>query len=432
VVGGAVLTHARDFNLTREAVIGTKLSEDTPGITLSQACGTSLQAALGSAAKIATGQIEVAIACGSDTVSDPPIELKRQFAKRLARVSAEKSMTGKASAFFSGFSLGDISVSPPANAEPRTGLSMGQHCELMAKEWHIGREEQDLLAFQSHKRAAAAYDAGFLDDLIVPAAGVFRDNNVRPEIDLEKIAQLKPAFDREAGTLTAANSTPLTDGASAVLLASEDWAAAHGLKPMAYLTYGQHYGIDFVDAGRGLLMAPTVAVSKMLDRAGLALQDFDTYEIHEAFAAQVLCTLKAWESPDYCRTMLGKDQPLGAIDRSKMNVKGSSIAYGHPFAATGARILAMLAKILEENGGGRGLISICTAGGMGVCAILERPRETVAHSEAATFSEPAAAEPPAQPVYIEAPAAPEPAGAPAQPAQEEMPAASDPAPQAGS
>ncbi len=402
VVGGAVVTHARDFNLTREAVIGTKLKEDTPGVTLSQACGTSLQAALGSAAKIATGEIDVAIACGSDTVSDPPIELKRQFAKRLARVSAEKTMTKKAGAFFSGFSLGDLAVTPPANAEPRTGLSMGQHCELMAKEWHIGREDQDLLAFQSHKKAAAAYDAGFLDDLLVPASGVFRDNNLRADIDLEKIAQLNPAFDRENGTLTAANSTPLTDGASAVLLASEDWAAAHGLKPMAYLTYGQHYGIDFVDAARGLLMAPTVAVSKMLDRAGLTLQDFDFYEIHEAFAAQVLCTLKAWEDLQYCESMLGKDAPLGSIGRAKLNVKGSSLAYGHPFAATGARIVAMLAKILEQNGGGRGLISICTAGGMGVCAILERPREAAAqpvHAEP-----PAAAEPAPSPEHTEPPA----------------------------
>ena len=373
VVGGAVITHAKDFNLTREAVIGTKLSEDTPGVTLSQACGTSLQAALGSAAKIATGQIDSAIATGSDTVSDPPIELKRSFAKKLAKLSTEKTLTGKASTL-SGFSLGDISVNPPANAEPRTGLSMGQHCELMAKEWQIARADQDELAYQSHKRAASAYDAGFLDDLVVPTAGVFRDNNLREDITLEKIATLKPAFDKEKGTLTAANSTPLTDGASAVLLASEEWTAAHGLKPQAYLTYGQHYGIDFVDAGRGLLMAPTIAVSKMLDRAGLTLQDFDFYEIHEAFAAQVLCTLKAWEDADYCKTMLGKDRPLGAIDRSKLNVKGSSLAYGHPFAATGARIIAMLAKILEENGGGRGLISICTAGGMGVCAILERPR----------------------------------------------------------
>ena len=373
VVGGAVITHAKDFNLTREAVIGTKLREDTPGITLSQACGTSLQAALGSAAKIAIGQIDSAIATGSDTVSDPPIELKRSFAKRLAKFSTEKTLTGKASSL-SGFSLGDISIRPPANAEPRTGLSMGQHCELMAKEWQITRADQDQLAYRSHKRAAAAYDAGFLDDLVVPTAGVFRDNNLREDISLEKIAQLSPAFDKEKGTLTAANSTPLTDGASAVLLSSEDWAAAHGLKPLAYLTFGQHYGIDFVDAGKGLLMAPTVAVSKMLDQAGLTLQDFDFYEIHEAFAAQVLCTLKAWEDPEFCKTMLGKDKPLGSIDRSKLNVKGSSLAYGHPFAATGARIIAMLAKILEENGGGRGLISICTAGGMGVCAIMERPR----------------------------------------------------------
>jgi len=262
---------------------------------------------------------------------------------------------------------------------------MGQHTELMAQEWGVTRDDQDQLAYQSHKNAAAAYNSGFMDDLLVPASGVFRDNNLREDISLEKIGQLKPAFEKsERGTLTAANSTPLTDGASAVLLASEDWAAAHGFKPQAFLTYGQHYGIDFVDGAKGLLMAPTIAVSKMLDQAGLKVQDFDFYEIHEAFAAQVLCTLKAWEDPKYCKDMLGKDQPLGAIDRTKLNVKGSSLAYGHPFAATGGRIIATLAKILEENSGGRGLISICTAGGMGVCAILERPRDMIATTQAQT------------------------------------------------
>jgi acetyl-CoA C-acetyltransferase len=375
VVGGAVVTHSKDFNLTREAVIGTKLKEDTPGVTLAQACGTSLQAALGSAAKIAIGQIDSAIATGSDTVSDPPIVFQRKFAKRLARVGAAKGTGGKIGTFTSGFSFGELTPNAPSVAEPRTGLSMGQHCELMAQEFGITRAEQDQLAYESHKKAAAAYNEGFQDDLLVPTAGVFRDNNLREDINLEKIAQLRPAFEKsERGTLTAANSTPLTDGASAVLLSSEEWAAKRGLTPMAYLTYGQHYGIDFVDAGKGLLMAPTIAVSKMLDQAGLTLQDFDFYEIHEAFAAQVLCTLKAWEDPVYCKEMLGKDKPLGSIDRSKLNVKGSSLAYGHPFAATGGRIIAILAKILEENGGGRGLISICTAGGMGVCAIMERPR----------------------------------------------------------
>jgi acetyl-CoA C-acetyltransferase len=248
---------------------------------------------------------------------------------------------------------------------------MGGHTELMAQQFNISREAQDKLAFESHKKAAAAYDAGFFDDLLVPTAGVFRDNNLRPDIDLTKMATLKTAFEKsERGTLTAANSTPLTDGASAVLLCSEEWADKHGLKPLAYLTYGYHAAIDFVH-GQGLLMAPTIAVSRMLDQAGLALQDFDFYEIHEAFAAQVLATLQAWESPEYCKEVLGKDQPLGSIDREKLNLKGSSIALGHPFAATGARIVATLAKILHENGGGRWLISVCTAGGMGVTAILE-------------------------------------------------------------
>jgi acetyl-CoA C-acetyltransferase len=256
---------------------------------------------------------------------------------------------------------------------------MGQHCELMAQEWHIARADQDQFAYDSHKKGAAAYDAGYMDDLIVPCAGVYRDNNLRPDITLEKLATLKPAFEKsERGTLTAGNSTPLTDGASSVLLASEDWAAKHNLPVLAYLTYGQHIANNFV-GGDGLLMAPTIAVSKMLDRAGLTLQDFDFYEIHEAFAAQVLCTLKAWEDADYCKTHLGKDAPLGSIDRSKLNVKGSSLAFGHPFAATGARIVANLAKLLSINGG-RGLISVCTAGGMGVTAIMEAPKSIEARA----------------------------------------------------
>ncbi|HEY7646490.1 MAG TPA: acetyl-CoA C-acetyltransferase [Hyphomicrobiales bacterium] len=371
VVGGAVVTHSKDFNLAREAVIGTKLDPRTPGVTLIQACGTSLQAALGSAAKIATGQIECAIAAGSDTTSDAPVVLQRKLAMRLAKLARAKSFSEKASIFMKGFSPAELAPNAPSVAEPRTGLSMGQHTELMAQEFHIPRDEQDKLAYESHKKAAKAYDEGFMDDLLVPCAGVYRDNNLRADIDLAKMATLKPAFEKsERGTLTAANSTPLTDGASSVLLASEEWADRHGLKPQAYLTHGQHAAIDFV-GGQGLLMAPTIAVSRMLDKAGLTLQDFDFYEIHEAFAAQVLATLKAWESPEYCREVLGKDQPLGSIDRDKLNVKGSSIAFGHPFAATGGRILAMLAKILVQNGGGRGLISICTAGGMGVAAILE-------------------------------------------------------------
>jgi acetyl-CoA C-acetyltransferase len=246
---------------------------------------------------------------------------------------------------------------------------MGQHTELMAQEWRIGRAEQDQLAFESHKKAAEAYRSGYMDDLVVPFAGVFRDNNLREDISLERLAQLKPAFDKERGTLTAGNSTPLTDGAAAVLLASEEWAASRGLPVQAYLTYSQTSALAFVE-GEGLLMAPTIAVSKMLDRAGLTLQDFDFYEIHEAFAAQVLATLKAFEDPDYCMKRLGRSAALGSIDRAKLNVKGSSLAYGHPFAATGARILANLAKLLAEHGG-RGLISVCTAGGMGVAAILE-------------------------------------------------------------
>ncbi len=369
VVGGAIVTHSRDWNLAREAVLDTKLATSTPGITLMQACGTSLQAALGSGAKIATGQIECAIAAGSDTTSDPPIVFSKKFAHRLAELGQKKSTIDKVKVF-KGLSPAELAPLPPQTAEPRTGLGMGQHCELMAKEWEITREAQDQLAFESHKKAAEAYRSGWMDRLIVPCAGVFRDNNVREDVSLEKLSTLKTAFDKsDKGTMTAGNSTPLTDGASAVLLASEEWAAARGLPVKAYLTYAQTAANDFV-GGEGLLMAPTIAVSKMLERANLTLQDFDFYEIHEAFAAQVLATLKAWEDPVYCREKLGRDLPMGSIDRAKLNVKGSSIAFGHPFAATGARIVAKMAELLAEHGG-RGLISICTAGGMGVAAIME-------------------------------------------------------------
>jgi acetyl-CoA C-acetyltransferase len=370
VVGGAVVTHAKDWNLAREAVIGSALAPTTPAITMMQACGTSLQGALQLGAKIATGQIESGIALGSDTTSDAPVVFKRSFAQRLVQLSRARTL-GQRLAAFKGFTPAELAPQSPSTAEPRTGLSMGEHCELMAKEWGITREAQDLLAFESHKKAAAAYDEGFMDDLVVPCAGVYRDNNLREDISLEKMAELKPAFDRSgSGTITAANSTPLTDGAATVLLASEEWAAKRNIPVQAYLTLGRTAAVDFV-AGEGLLMAPTVAVSDLLRETGLALQDFDYYEIHEAFAAQVLATLKAWESEDYCRRRLGREKALGAIDRTRLNIKGSSIAFGHPFAATGARILAVLAKLLGNQGGRRGLISVCTAGGMGVAAILE-------------------------------------------------------------
>lgn len=369
VVGGAVVTHSRDWNIAREAVIGSKLAPSTPGITLIQACGTSLQAAMGIAAKIAVGEIECGIGMGSDTTSDAPIVVSRKLSQRLVQAQQAKSFGQKAAAF-KGFSPGELAPQAPSVAEPRTGLTMGQHTELMAQEWQISRQEQDQLAYESHKKAAEAYRSGYMDDLLVPCAGVFRDNNLREDISIERLASLKPAFDRTGkGTLTAGNSTPLTDGAATVLLASEDWAARRGLPIQAWLTYSQTSANDFV-AGDGLLLAPTIAVSRMLDRAGLKLQDFDFYEIHEAFAAQVLATLKGWEDRGYCKRVLGKDEPLGSIDRTKINVKGSSLAVGHPFAATGARIMGNLAKLLSQNRG-RGLISICTAGGMGVAAILE-------------------------------------------------------------
>jgi len=373
VAMGAVIRHPSEWNLAREALLSSGLAPTTPGITTARACGTSLDNAIIVANKIATGQIQAGIAGGSDTTSDVPIVYGTRLRKRLLSVNRAKTVKEKFRAATRGFSLKELKPSFPGVAEPRTGKSMGDHCELMAREWHIERQAQDRLAMESHHKLAAAYDAGFFNDLLVPFRGLKRDGFLRPDTSMEKLATLKPAFDKTTGqgTLTAGNSTGLSDGAAAVLLASDAWAAERGLKIQAYITHSEVAAVDFVH-GEGLLMAPTVAVPRMLDRAGLTLQDFDFYEIHEAFAAQVLCTLRAWESEDYCQRRLGRPA-LGSIDPAKMNVNGSSLAAGHPFAATGARIVATLAKLLEQKGSGRGLISICTAGGMGVTAILERP-----------------------------------------------------------
>ena len=371
VGAGAVLKKPRDFNLARESVLGTTLDPHTPAFDLQRACGTSLETAILLGLKIAAGQIDSAIAAGVDTASDAPIGINENLRRILLRSSRGRTF-GERLAPWAALRPGHWKPDFPAVVEPRTGLTMGQSCELMAKRWGITRQEQDELALASHKRAAAAYEAGFFNDLVFEFQGVRQDNNLRRDTTLEKLAKLKPAFPMEgSGTLTAGNSTPMTDGAAAVLLASEEWARARGLPVLAYLTFGKVAAVDFVK-GEGLLMAPAYAVSRMLQDAGLTLQDFDFYEIHEAFAAQVLCTLKAWESPEFCRERLGLDRPLGSIDRARLNVYGSSLAVGHPFGATGARIVATLAKLIDQRGGGRGLISICTAGGMGVTAIVER------------------------------------------------------------
>ncbi|MGU2184227.1 acetyl-CoA C-acetyltransferase [Pseudomonas aeruginosa] len=372
VVAGAVLKHSRDFNLTRECVLGSRLAPETPAYDIQQACGTGLEAAILVANKIALGQIDSGIAGGVDTTSDAPIGVNEGLCKILLEANRGKSNLDKLKSLLK---IRPRHVVPaiPRNGEPRTGLSMGESCELMAQTWQIPRDEQDRLAFESHHKLAAAYEEGWQNDLMTPFRGLTRDQNLRPDIDLEKIGTLKPVFERGSrGTLTAANSTPLTDGASVVLLASEDWAKARGLPILAYFKDGEAAAVNFVDRQEGLLMAPVYAVPRLLARNGLSLQDFDYYEIHEAFAAQVLCTLKAWEDPEYCKTRLGLDQPLGSIDRSKLNVKGSSLAAGHPFAATGGRIVANLAKLLSVAEQGRGLISICAAGGQGVTAIIER------------------------------------------------------------
>lgn len=372
VVAGAVLKHSRDMNLTRECVLGSRLSPQTPAYDLQQACGTGLESALLVVNKIALGQIDSGIAGGVDTTSDAPIAVNEGLRHILLQANRGKSLSERLKPFLK---LRPHHLKPelPRNGEPRTGLSMGEHCERMAQAWRIGRGEQDALALLSHQKLAAAYAEGWQDDLLTPFLTLTRDNNLRPDLTLEQLAKLQPAFDRSGqGTLTAGNSTPLTDGASMVLLGSEEWAAQQGLEVLAYLVDGETAAVDFVTGREGLLMAPVYAVPRLLARNGLTLQDFDYYEIHEAFAAQVLCTLKAWEDADYCRERLGLEAPLGAIDRSKLNVKGSSLAAGHPFAATGGRILANLAKLLATAGKGRGLISICAAGGQGVTVIVER------------------------------------------------------------
>jgi acetyl-CoA C-acetyltransferase len=377
VVAGAVLKHARDFNLTRECVLGSKLSPETPAIDIQQACGTGLQAAIEVANKIALGKFDVGIAGGTDTTSDAPVAISDRLRKKLMKVNAARDTVGKVKAL-GAIRPGDIGLEIPQNGEPRTGLSMGEHAALTALEWQVGREEQDQLAAASHQHLAAAYDAGFLDDQITAFRGVERDQNLRADSSVEKLAKLKPVFGRgEAATMTAGNSTPLTDGASVVLLATGEWASVNGHEALAYLADYEAAAVDYVHGGEGLLMAPAYAVPRMLARNGLTLQDFDFYEIHEAFASQVLSTLKAWEDPVFCKERLGLDAPLGSIDRAKLNVNGSSLAAGHPFAATGGRIVNVAAKLLAQkaasNGqGGRALISVCAAGGQGVVAILER------------------------------------------------------------
>ncbi len=371
VAAGAVLKHSRDFNLVREVVLGSKLSKETPAVDLQQACGTGLQAAIYIANKIALGQIESGVAGGVDTTSDAPLAVSDKLRKKLVNVNTKKTNADRIKALLQ-IRPGDIGLDIPRNGEPRTGLSMGEHQAVTAKEWGITREAQDELAVKSHHNLAAAYERGFLDDLITPFGGLERDQNLRPDSSLEKLAKLKPVFGGSEGTMTAANSTPLSDGASTVLLASEEWAKAHGLPVLAYFTDAETAAVPYVNGEEGLLMAPAYAVPRLLDRNGLTFDDFDYFEIHEAFAAQVLSTLKAWEDPTFCKVKLGRDQPLGAIDRSKLNVNGSSLAAAHPFAATGGRIVAGLAKQLSEKGSGRGLISICAAGGQGVVAIVER------------------------------------------------------------
>ncbi len=372
VAGGAVLKHSHDRDLTRESVLGTRLAAETPAYDVQQACGTGLETTILIANKIALGQIDAGIACGADTTSDAPIALNEELRETLLEANRQTTTLGRIKAL-TAVRPQHLVPAIPRNEEPRTGLSMGEACAIMARDWEIGRSEQDELAVASHHNLAAAYERGFFDDLMTPYLGLRRDQNLRPDSTVEKLARLKPVFGGPEGTMTAANSTPLSDGASAVLLASEEWARERDLPILAYFADGQTAAVDHVHKREGLLMAPAFAMPMMLERAGLSLQDFDYYEIHEAFAAQVLCTLRAWESDEFCREKLGLEAPMGSIDRTKLNVNGGSLAAAHPFAATGGRIVGSLAKQLAEAGAGRGVISICAAGGQGVVAILEAP-----------------------------------------------------------
>jgi acetyl-CoA C-acetyltransferase len=374
VAGGAVLKHSRDRDLTRESLLGTRLAAETPAYDVQQACGTGLETTILVANKIALGQIDAGIACGADTTSDAPIGLNEDLREVLLDVNREKSTLGRVKQL-TRVRPSHIVPAIPRNEEPRTGLSMGEHCAIMAAEWEVGREQQDELTVRSHHNLAAAYERGFMDDLVSPYLGLERDQNLRADSSLEKLAKLGPVFGGPEGTMTAANSTPLSDGASAVLLASEEWANERDLPVLAWFVEGQAAAVDHVHKREGLLMAPAYAMPRMLDRMGSGLGEFDFYEIHEAFAAQVLCTLKAWEDPAFCHDRLGRDKPLGSISQERLNVNCGSLAAGHPFAATGGRIVASLAKALHEQGSGRGLISICAAGGQGVVAALESTGE---------------------------------------------------------
>lgn len=372
VVAGAVLKHSRDFNLTREVVLGSRLDPRTPAYDIQQACGTGLEAAILVADKIALGRIDAGIAGGVDTTSDAPLQLNEDMRRALLELSRARTLGARLRAVAKLRPQQALKPELPRNAEPRTGLSMGEHAAITALRWDIGRDAQDELALTSHQRLAAAYDRGFFDDLLTPYLGLTRDQNLRADTTLEKLSKLRTVYGRQDATMTAGNSTPLTDGASTVLLASQEWAAAHSLPVLAWFADSETAAVDYVHGDEGLLMAPAYAVPRLLARNNLTLQDFDYYEIHEAFASQVLSTLAAWESPEFCKDRLGLDAPLGPIDRTRLNVNGSSLAAGHPFAATGGRIIASLAKQLAEKGSGRGLISICAAGGQGVVAILER------------------------------------------------------------
>jgi acetyl-CoA acyltransferase len=374
VVFGQVIPTPLCTSVAREVVLRSGLPKRVQAHTVSRACATSVQAITDAADQIALGHADVAIAGGTEAMSDPPIFASRALAHALAELQRAKTGLDKAKVL-GRLSLGDLAPVPPALREPTTGLLMGDSAEKMAKENGISREAQDRFAYGSHRRATAAIEAGKLKDEVMVVRlppdfeqVVDRDNLVRPDTTLEALAKLGPVFDRRHGTVTAGNSSPLTDGAAAVLLMSEERCRAMGIKPLGFL---RSYAYAALDPGEQLLMGPAYAAPMALERAGMTLQDVTLVDMHEAFAAQCLSNLQGFASKKFAEQKLGRSAPLGEIDPERLNVNGGSIALGHPFGATGARMVTQTLRELGRRGGGTALLTLCAAGGLGAAVVVE-------------------------------------------------------------
>ena len=373
LVFGQVVQMPEAPNIAREIVLGTGMNVATDAYSVSRACATSFQAVANVAESIMAGTISVGIAGGADSSSVLPIGVSKALARTLVDVNKARSLSQRLS-LFSKLKFRDLLPVPPAVAEYSTGLRMGDTAEQMAKSHGISRAEQDELAHRSHQRAAEAWENGLLDAEVMAAhvppykEVVQRDNNVRFDSSIEQYAKLRPAFDRKHGTVTAATSTPLTDGAAAVLMMSESRAKELGIKPLGYV---RSFAFAAIDVHEDMLLGPAYATPIALDRAGLTLSDLDLIDMHEAFAAQTLANIKMFASAHFAHEKLGRDAAIGVIDMEKFNVLGGSLAYGHPFAATGARMIVQMLHELRRRGGKLGLTTACAAGGLGAAMILE-------------------------------------------------------------